>query len=360
MEKEKDQISLFEGFEFGTPAPKNEIKATGKETQKKPDKKGVKENKSKAPAQLQKPSSGPFSTSEAKIPEGRDILVCYSGHQILYTKEENLTLAQIRESLAWEYPELSAPPKRKGTDGKEIEPLTSEDRVAWYIIDEEEEVKEQTPAEQEESKEPVVDSAEENAEEGQEPETCIKEATVEATGDQTEETPQAVEGEEEWVAVSDDLLNATTEDSAAGEATEQKPVILIPLITAGKKGCSNPGTQLRGFYWTKEAMLEDERPVQVLAARDGRLYEVRKTPIGVFSVRIEEARDLDEWQEGFNFALPKIDGLILKTIRDIFVMALPNEAMVRIYWDPTGKSTAWWSSNRLLHMMNSATKHRSC
>lgn len=124
-------------------------------------------------------------------------------------------------------------------------------------------------------------------------------------------------------------------EEAEGNTPEKPPLILVPVVTAGKKGARDALSRaVRGYYWSVEEMLADPRPVHVLAARDG-YYEVRTTPVGVFSRRAEEPlAELDEWEEGVQFALPKIPLGVLWMVREVFRRALPNEALLMIYWDP--------------------------
>lgn len=118
------------------------------------------------------------------------------------------------------------------------------------------------------------------------------------------------------------------------EGGAPEPLVLVPVVTAGKKGSGDALSRaLKGFFWSAAEALADERPVQVLAARDGRLYEIRKTPVGVFSRALDLVPELDDWGEGFRLALPKIPATLLEEAVFAFRAALPGEAVVQVLWD---------------------------
>jgi len=123
------------------------------------------------------------------------------------------------------------------------------------------------------------------------------------------------------------------EGQTGGQQAEPEPLIIVPVVTAGKKGREE--SPVRGFHWSVSDMLADPRPVHVLAARDG-LYEVRKTPVGIFSRRLEEAPFLDEWGEGFRLNFPRIPAPVLARVVDFFREQLPDEAVAYICWGGEG------------------------
>ncbi len=123
------------------------------------------------------------------------------------------------------------------------------------------------------------------------------------------------------------------EGQANGQQAEPEPLIIVPVVTAGKKGLEE--SPVRGFHWSAGDMLADPRPVHVLAARDG-LYEVRKTPVGIFSRRLDEAPFLDEWGEGFQLNFPPIPVPLLASVVGFFQEQLPAEAVAYICWNKKG------------------------
>lgn len=75
----------------------------------------------------------------------------------------------------------------------------------------------------------------------------------------------------------------------------------------------------------------------IVAGRDGRLYEIRKEPIGIMVSHIEQIAELEDVPTGFRFDLPKIPGKILSQVlcffRDYCNEWDMNEVMVQIFWD---------------------------
>ncbi|MGB9847387.1 MAG: Mov34/MPN/PAD-1 family protein, partial [Desulfotomaculales bacterium] len=137
----------------------------------------------------------------------------------------------------------------------------------------------------------------------------------------------------DWDDPPSDQQQAEQDDDDAASAdaanNEPKPLFLFPFPAAGKKGLDE--AYVRGFHWSVSDMLADPRPVHVLAARDG-LYEVRKTPVGIFSRRLDEAPFLDEWSEGFQLNFPRIPAIVLVGVLDAFQEQLPSEAVAYICW----------------------------
>lgn len=277
------QLSLFSDTELAKLAPPTSTPTNGKNA------------KQKSPQAANKKATIPKTLTPVteEPPNDRDRLVCYAGNQILFSKE--LSLKQIREQLEKDFPELS------------------EERVVWHW-----------DKEAATGKKDAEDKGDGN------------------TAAQTGEDKTAQAAEEEAALTGEPPREAEENNSevppAAGEAeqaqnTSPEPIIVVPVVTAGKKGQES---NIRGFHWNAIEALQDPRPVSVLAARDG-LYEIRKTPAGIFSIRLQNAPFLETWREGFIFKLPLIPGWVLETTLEIFRRALPNEAVVEICWDEPNK-----------------------
>jgi len=93
---------------------------------------------------------------------------------------------------------------------------------------------------------------------------------------------------------------------------------------------------MRGYFDSKKAMSADFQPVNTFYARDG-VYEVRKTPVGIFSSRVKDAAELDTWVEGFHFTLPPIPFSVIQKIIAFFKNYCDKEniyeAMAYIMWE---------------------------
>jgi hypothetical protein len=99
----------------------------------------------------------------------------------------------------------------------------------------------------------------------------------------------------------------------------------------------------RAFYWKiKDFLTDPNRKLNnVIAGRNGRLYEVRESTIGRIAYEKKEIKELDEISPGFQFFLPKIPGEILETALSFFRAYCnefeQNEVMLIIYWDKLTK-----------------------
>lgn len=149
-----------------------------------------------------------------------------------------------------------------------------------------------------------------------------------------------------WIKPEDEEVKAEDGQGTSPEAVsesqnenpeqQKKPVILVPVVTAGKKGLGKISQALRGYHRSVKEMMADPRPIHVLAARNG-VYEVRKTPVGLFSRKIsekpEEVCGPDSWQEGVILNYPKIPVAVLYEVLKIFRSFCPYEVMAYICWE---------------------------
>lgn len=100
---------------------------------------------------------------------------------------------------------------------------------------------------------------------------------------------------------------------------------------------------MRDFFWKVSDFLQvtNPKPFNIIASRDGKLYEVRDHAIGRLIIEKDYVRELDQVVPGFQFELPKIPGdLLTKTIAFFshFVSEDRNvEVMVQIFWDTKEK-----------------------
>lgn len=101
---------------------------------------------------------------------------------------------------------------------------------------------------------------------------------------------------------------------------------------------------IRGFFWKVSDFLQvaEPKPFNIVAGRDGKLYEIRDSVFGRLVMHKKEVRELDEIKPGFQFNLPKIPSEILETALSFFrtfvlcdKSGIPteHEVMVQIFWD---------------------------
>ena len=96
--------------------------------------------------------------------------------------------------------------------------------------------------------------------------------------------------------------------------------------------------KLRGHYTSIKDMREGKAKISYLMAKDGLVYENRINELGLFVAKAKDVYDLDEWQEGFKLALPKIPNKLLSQIISLFKYFYTNfktskEIMAQIFWD---------------------------
>lgn len=82
-------------------------------------------------------------------------------------------------------------------------------------------------------------------------------------------------------------------------------------------------------------------PFNIIAGRDGKLYEVRDHMLGRLVTHKTHVRELEEVKPGFAFRMPKIPGDLLATALSFFRAYCSeweqNEVMVQIYFDKLTK-----------------------
>ena len=91
-----------------------------------------------------------------------------------------------------------------------------------------------------------------------------------------------------------------------------------PSIRAQSKGeaCGLPA--YKAYCSTEEEAAACDKPIVILPARDGRLYERRKTPVGLFTAPAAHLPELPIVEAGFQPALPKIPMHILMFVLNFF------------------------------------------
>lgn len=130
------------------------------------------------------------------------------------------------------------------------------------------------------------------------------------------------------IETSKAFLDAIKKDGAKGLVCKVKP-----RITAQKKGIAS----YKGVFTTLEEAEQEQKPISILPARDGKVYEIRRTPVGTFIAPAENVAELSELRAGFRPALPPIPQSLLQQIIGFFRYFMRNdrrlEALAHIYWD---------------------------
>ncbi|MEF2246463.1 hypothetical protein [Paenibacillus sp. IITD108] len=96
---------------------------------------------------------------------------------------------------------------------------------------------------------------------------------------------------------------------------------------------------VRSFFWKLSEFLKLDKPklFNIVASRDGKLYEIRRETLGLMITPAENIIECEEVPTGFRFDLPKIPHTILRQVEGFFKYYCDeldqNEAMVQIFWD---------------------------
>ncbi|GGG18298.1 hypothetical protein [Paenibacillus abyssi] len=94
-----------------------------------------------------------------------------------------------------------------------------------------------------------------------------------------------------------------------------------------------------GFFWRMRDFLKapDRQPNNIIAGRDGKLYEIRDSLVGRLVLHRPLLPSLDDIHEGFEYRLPKIPGELLTTAISFFKAycseSEQNEVMIQIFYD---------------------------
>ena len=134
------------------------------------------------------------------------------------------------------------------------------------------------------------------------------------------------------IETSKAFLDALKKDGAKGLTCKVKP-----RITAQKKGIA----AYKGVFTSLEEAEQAQKPISILPARDGKVYEFRRTPLGTFIAPAENVEELSEVRAGFRPVLPPVPlNLFLQVIaffRSFLREGQELEALVHLYWDSVQK-----------------------
>jgi len=118
------------------------------------------------------------------------------------------------------------------------------------------------------------------------------------------------------------------------KSKEKSPDCLVkPKVTAQSKGIAG----YKGIFASKEEAEASDKPICLFPARNGQVYELRRTEMGDFIVPKNNVVELSEVRAGFTPALPLIPRELLWKII-LFFRCFMNEAeefeaLAHIYWD---------------------------
>jgi len=128
-------------------------------------------------------------------------------------------------------------------------------------------------------------------------------------------------------------------ESLKKRGADKNPVCKVkPRVTAQSKGNK---TSYRGVFTDVEEAEASGKMISVVPAKDGRIYEIRKTNMGKFITPITNGYILSDVQAGFTPALPLIPMDLTLSVYGFFRAYMQNgderEVLVNIYWDTEEK-----------------------
>ena len=123
---------------------------------------------------------------------------------------------------------------------------------------------------------------------------------------------------------------------AKAKAKDKNPeCLVIPSVTAKSKG--RAFAAYKGVFPTPEAARKSDKLICLIPARNGRIYEMRKTEVGEMVVPKSRIAEFAEVRAGFVPALPRIPqevtGQIISFFRSFMNESAEYEALAFVYWD---------------------------
>lgn len=123
---------------------------------------------------------------------------------------------------------------------------------------------------------------------------------------------------------------------AKTEAEKQPECMVKPRVTAQSKGKTFRMPSYKEYCVSAQEAESSAKSIVILPSRNGRMYEMRKTPVGTFTAPAEFLPEFSEVESGFQMDLPKIPVHILMFIINFFEKLSKRfelEALVHILYD---------------------------
>lgn len=106
-----------------------------------------------------------------------------------------------------------------------------------------------------------------------------------------------------------------------------------PVVMHQSKGIAS----YMGVYGNEAEAQASRKPIVFFPSEDGKMFERRETPLGVFTTPARQIPDATSVSAGFVPALPLIPNTLLRQILAFFrhyaMLETPLEVLVNIYWD---------------------------
>lgn len=123
---------------------------------------------------------------------------------------------------------------------------------------------------------------------------------------------------------------------AKTDAEKNPECVVKPRIAPQTKGEVMALPEYKGYCFSVEEALKSSKSIVVLPSQDGRLYQLRKTPVGVFTAPADHLSEFPQVQSGFRMTLPKIPMHVLMSVVNFFEALSQKqelEALVHILYN---------------------------
>lgn len=125
---------------------------------------------------------------------------------------------------------------------------------------------------------------------------------------------------------------------AKSDADKNPECIVKPHIKAQSKGEIIPLSSYKEFCTNLADARKSDKAIVLLPSSDGRLYQMRKTPVGTFTAQAGNLPEFPDVIPGFQMSVPKIPMSLLLFIWDFFAGISEKyalEALAHILYDTT-------------------------
>jgi PRTRC genetic system protein A len=124
----------------------------------------------------------------------------------------------------------------------------------------------------------------------------------------------------------------------AKKDTDKNPECVIkPTVSAQKKGDALAAMpSYKGFFMNRDEAIESKKAISFVPARDGRIYEIRQNPIGIFQSPARAIGEFPDLIAKFVMGLPKIPMFLLHQVISFFRAILQKaelEALVHLVYN---------------------------
>lgn len=117
---------------------------------------------------------------------------------------------------------------------------------------------------------------------------------------------------------------------------DKKPQCLVKAIVKAQNKGEQQIPAYKDYCLTVEDAEKSDKPIVILPSRDGRIFQIRKTPVGTFTAPAGPLPEFPIVNNGFKMSLPKIPMHILMFILNFFKELSDRselEALVHILYD---------------------------